>query len=538
MESDSPSPLVVIIGRIVGAVAFLAVLLAPRPEGMAPEAHRLSAVTALMIALWLTNAIPMAVTSLIPLALYPLLGIQTAQVVSTNYLDPNVFLYFGGFVIALGVERWGLHRRVALHIVRWIGPGSRKIVLGFMLATGFLSMWISNTAATLLMLPIGLAMLIALREAMHLYKSPASEASETRPRDGEVALARMGTALVLGIAYAASIGGLGTPLGTPTNLVALGIWRGRPELVERYGTISMGNWMACCVPLTLVMLIATWGVLTWRVPPLPRQENLGRRFFTDRVRELGPMSRAEWIMAIVFVLTALLWIFRLPLRLEGWGGLPGWGPYAQRFLVETLHADKVFADPDAIHDSTVALFMTLILFLLPARRDDEGQTVWMMDWPTVQFGVPWGVLLLFGGGLAMANAFKTTGFSQWLGTALIERAEGLSAFWLVALVCFSIAFLTELTSNVATISALAPILIDAALGLNIDPRLLLIPATISASFGFALPVGTPPNAIAYGTGKVPLNQMLRHGLLLDLIGAVLTTLATVTLIAPVLGIAM
>jgi sodium-dependent dicarboxylate transporter 2/3/5 len=531
VEHERPGHLLALTGKIVALFAFVAILLAPRPTGMTPEAHRLAAVTAVMVALWLTDAVPMAATALIPLAAYPLLGIVPAKVVSTKYLDENVFLYLGGFVIALGIEKWGLHRRVALHIVRFIGPGSRRIVLGFMVATGFLSMWISNTAATLLMLPIGLAMLSALGESL-----VGDSSNDSSPLADSGALRRMGSALMLGIAYSASIGGLATPVGTPTNLVALGVWNDHPDLVDKYGSISIGDWMGAFVPLGAVMLLATWLVLTRGVPALPGVERLGREFFTTRLRGLGAPSRAEHTLMVIFVLTALLWVFRLPLSFGDNFTIPGWGPPLQDFLIQRLGADSVFAKDGAVHDSTVALLMAVVMFFLPAGRDERGRRQPLMDWETVQRGVPWGVLLLFGGGLAMADALTSTGLSEWVGSRLVKQSRDLSPVMLVLCLCLFVSYLTELTSNVATVSALAPVLIDAATGLKMDPRLLLIPATISASFGFMLPVGTPPNAIAFGTGKVKLPDMLRHGFWLDLIGAVLTTIATFTLLCPLLGI--
>lgn len=517
-------------GKIIGVLAFLVILILPLPEGMTPEAHRLAAVTALMVSLWMTDAIPLSVTALIPLVAYPLLGILPSRAVSGKYIDENVLLYLGGFIIALGIEKWGLHRRVALHIVRFIGPGSRKIVLGFMAATGFVSMWTSNTATTLLMIPIGLAMLSALEETLLTGREQDADYATT-----SLVLQRMGTALVLGIAYAASIGGLATPIGTPTNIVAVGIWHDHPDLVEKYGAISVGTWMMAFIPLTVLMMLATWGVLTRNVPPLPGADRLGRAYFTERIKSLGKPSRAEYQLMAIFLTTAVLWVFRMPMEL-GAVRIPGWAPPLQEFLVEKLGADGVFTRSNAIHDSTVAILMSLLMFVIPARRNEYGESEPLMDWESVQKGVPWGILLLFGGGLALADALSSTGLSDWIGTRLVAQTKGLSPVFIVLGLCLFVSYLTELTSNVATISALAPVLLGAATSLDLDPRLLLLPATISASFGFMLPVGTPPNAIAFGTGRVPLPQMLRHGFWLDLIGAVLTTIATFTIVCPVLGI--
>ena len=292
-------------GGLGGIALFTAVWFWPETS-LPPEAQRLAAVTMLMVVLWLTQAIPIPATALLPLVAYPLLGILPIDTVSRAYLDPNVFLFMGGFFIALGIEKWDLHRRMALHIVRAIGFGPRRLVYGFLLATAFLSMWISNTATAMLMLPIGLALLSAVADEL-----PAHSAS-----GGQAALHRLERGLLLGIAYGASIGGFATPIGTPTNIAYLRFWEGSEQFAAAPRT-STAEWIMCFTPLSLALLLAAGVALTWRMPPLPESGQLGRSFFAMRLRELGLPRRQEGVMFLIFATTALLWITRSPLELGG-----------------------------------------------------------------------------------------------------------------------------------------------------------------------------------------------------------------------------
>lgn len=488
----------------------------PTPEGLSPQAHRLAAVTWLMAVLWVSQALPIAVTSLIPLVAYPLLGIQTAAEVSSAYIDENVFLFLGGFIIALGVEKWGLHRRLALHVVRVLGSGPRLLVLGFMLATAVLSMWISNTAATLLMLPIGLAMLASLRDT-------------GRPGDDQP-LQRLAGALMLGIAYAASIGGFTTLVGTPTNVQFRKIWQ---QTFPEAPALSAGEWMQSFVPVGTAFLLCAWLLLTWGLPEIESVRTAGRRVFTERLRQLGPPRRPELLMLTVFSATALLWIFRTPLKIGEEPLIGGWGIWVEQWLL-ALGADPVFA-ATAVHDSTVAILMAVLMFTIPAERDESGRVRFLMDWATAET-LPWGILLLFGGGFAIAAACTQTGFSEWVG-GWFGSVVGLWPPWaLVATVCLLMTFLTEFTSNVATLSALMPILAATAVNIGIDPRLILLPAAISTSCAFMLPIATPPNAIVFGSGRVQMAEMARCGVVLNLCGVALMTLATFAILVPQMGI--
>ena len=514
-------------GRVIGGALFVAILFGPNPAGLNPAGRRLAAVTLLMAVWWLTQAIPIAATSLIPLVTFPLLGIQSAGQVSAAYINRSIFLFLGGFLIAMGIEKWGLHRRMALHVIRVLGSSPKRVVLGFMLATAFLSMWISNTASTLLMMPIGLAMLTSLHEASGFVPakpSVAGVASERHP-----ALEELSTVLMLAIAYSASIGGLTTLVGTPTNIAFVEIFQ---TTFPQAPQISVGQWMATMVPLGIVMLFAAWALLVRRLPAIPGAETLNRRFFTERLRSLGAPTRAEVMMFAIFGMTAWLWMFRTPLKLGRTVQLPGWGPW----LTERLSGWNV--SPGAIDDSTVAIAMALVLFILPAgSRDAEGRRQALMDWKTAR-RLPWGLLLLFGGGFAIADGFKATGLSAWLGDRF---AGGLSTqpVWLIVIgTCLMMTLLTEFTSNVATVTTLMPILAAAAVKMQLDPRLIMIPAAVSASCAFMLPIATPPNAIVFGSGQVEMSRMARSGLALNLLGVLLVTAITLGLLVPQFGISL
>lgn len=517
-----------LLGKIAALAAFAAVVALPTPTGMEPAAQRMAAVTLAMAILWLTQALPIAATSLIPLVAFPLLGIMPAQEVSTKYVDHNVFLFLGGFIVALGIEKWGLHRRMALHIVRLLGTSLPRVVLGFMLATAFLSMWISNTASTLLMLPIGLAMISSLKELLEQDDGNDIDDADTHPE-----IAHLGVVLMLAIAYGASIGGFTTLVGTPTNVTFVGIWgeyfsqKKFPDAPE----FSAGGWMAAVFPLGLMLLLCAWGVLTWRLPRHIGGTKLDRRFFGDKLRALGPPTSAEWRMLVIFVTTAALWIFRKPLTFGGTEFVPGWGNGVAYLLSDWGVTAK------GIHDSTVAIGMAVLMFAIPAARDAGGRTRFLMDWQTAE-KLPWGILLLIGGGFAIARGFTATKLSNWIGDEFAAAVGGWPAWALVLGVCLLMTFLTELTSNVATVSAMMPIFAAASLSIGVDPRLIMIPAVISASCAFMLPIATPPNAIVFGSGRLRMGQMVRYGVLLNFIGAVLITIATFVLLVPQLGISL
>ncbi|MCA9069077.1 MAG: anion permease, partial [Planctomycetaceae bacterium] len=341
----------------------------------------------------------------------------------------------------------------------------------------------------------------------------------------QAALDRFITVLLLGIAYSASIGGFTTLVGTPTNVTFLKLWAGSfPEAPA----ISAGQWMLAVAPLGGVYLCLAWLYLVRGLPKIPGSENLNRGFFTERIHALGRPKWAEWLMLAVFITTALLWMFRKELKVGTVVVTAGW----EQWLVGKNVLLKGY-----LHDSTVAMGMAVLLFILPARRNQSGQIEFLMDWETAR-KLPWGILLLIGGGFALADAFKVTNLSQELAEEFRQLVDGWPPWLLVAATCLLMTFLTELTSNVATVAAIVPVLGSTAVTLGLDPRLLMIPATIAASCAFMLPIATPPNAIVFGSNRISMGQMVRAGVVLNLLGVVVITLATFLLIVPQLDISL
>ncbi|MDP6345654.1 MAG: DASS family sodium-coupled anion symporter [Alphaproteobacteria bacterium] len=453
------------IGLALGPLVLLSMLLAPAPDGMAPMAWRVAAVGLMMAIWWATEAIPVPATALLPLALFPLLDAGGIRQSAAPYANPLIFLFLGGFLIAFAMQRWGLHRRIALNIVGRVGTRPAHLVAGFMAATAFLSMWISNTATTMMMLPI----------AASVIGTITPEALDQRHRN-------LGIALMLGLAYAASIGGIGTLIGTPPNALLAAF------MAENFNTdIGFARWLLLGLPLVLVMLPLSWLVLTRLAYPLHDHAVADTASITVERAKLGPLRGPEGRVAAVAVLTALLWITR-PL-LEDL-------PYL-----------------DGLSDPGIAVACGLLLFVIPAGGGREG---FLMDWRAAQ-GLPWGTLILFGGGLSLAAAVSRSGLADWIG-------HGLEVFgqWphlaVIALVAAVIILLTELTSNTATTAAFLPVVAALATATGHGPMALVVPAAMAASCAFMLPVATPPNAIVYGAGLVSVPQMVRAGVWLNLIG--------------------
>jgi solute carrier family 13 (sodium-dependent dicarboxylate transporter), member 2/3/5 len=476
-------------GFLGGLLLFGLVLLLPAPEGLSPEGWRTAAVALLMATWWMTEALPIPVTALLPLVLFPLLGILEMPSAAAPYANPLIFLFMGGFLLALAMERWGLHRRIALGILVRAGAGPHRLVLGFMVASAVLSMWISNTATAAMMLPIGLAVLVLLR--------PPGLAP---PPEGRF---NLGIALMLGIAYGASIGGVATLIGTPPNAIFAGA---ADELLGvRIGFLE---WMQVGVPLAALFLPLAWLLLT-RVlyPPDPLPTEAGGLLEAER-RGLGPMHRGERIVAVVFALTALAWVLREE-KVLGRVTLPGierWFPM--------------------VSDAGIAMTGALLLFLLPVRWR-EG--VFALSWDEAR-RLPWGVLILFGGGLSLARAMESSGLATWIGGA----AQGLGTLPLVAflaVVATLFVFLTEITSNTATATMAMPVLAGVGMAVGVDPVLLMSTAAMAASMAFMLPVATPPNAIVFASDDVTIPRMARAGLLLNLVSIALVSLVGGWLVA-------
>jgi sodium-dependent dicarboxylate transporter 2/3/5 len=503
------------IGLFLGPGLFVAFLVLPGLPGLPYAAQRMAAVAVLMAIWWISEAVPIAAVALLPLALYPLFGIMASRQVAVSYANHLVFLFLGGFLIAIAIERVNLHLRIALHILRAIGSSPRRLLLGFMVATAFLSMWISNTASTMMMLPIGMAVVHELTRQKEDGEAGA-EPGENTP---------LGLSLMLAIAYSASIGGIGTLVGSPPNIVFAGFVR---KAFPNAPEISFLKWMMVGFPLVVVFLLIAWvylsnglvkylGTRIGEAHERKAREAKTAELIDSQIKSLGPMSKAERWVLIVFATTAFLWIFRQPLELGGIT-VPGWS--------------HLFAAPDLFHDATVAMFMGLLLFLIPI---DYRRGEYILNWKTAEERLPWGVLLLFGGGFALASGFQETGLAGWIGQSL-GIWKYIPPLILVVLTCLLMTFLTELTSNTATTTMMMPVLAATAVGLDIHPFLLMIPGTISASCAFMMPVATPPNAIVFGSGYVTIPQMARKGLALNLIGVVMVTAVVYFVAFSVFGI--
>ncbi len=449
-----------------------------------PAVTRTAAVAVLMAVWWITEAIPIPATALLPVALFPLLGIMPGKAVAATYFNHIIFLFIGGFIMALAMQRWNLHRRIALRIILIIGTGPKRIILGFMVATAFLSMWISNTATTMMMVPIALAAIFKLKES-----SPGP------------AVSRFSVGLLIGIAYAASIGGVATLIGTPPNLSFTRIFDiyfpNAPE-------ITFASWFGFGLPLSAVFLTIAWGLVILFFVRGKGLRSTDADLFRKEHRSLGRMSAEEKIVMALFVVLALLWLFRKDIAVGEWGVIPGWS--------------TILPVPKFIDDGTIAIAVALLLFLIPSRSKPGER---LMNWTTA-VKLHWGIVLLFGGGFALAGGFKESGLSVWVAEQL-QVLAGTSPVALVASTCTMLTFLTELTSNTATTEMVLPLLGSLAVAIKVNPLLLMIPATLSASCAFMLPVATPPNAIVFGSGEVRMGDMIRIGIVMNLIGVVLIT---------------
>ncbi len=462
------------IGVISGPLAFLFVLLFFHPEGLSKEANAILASTLWVAIWWITEAIPIAVTSLLPIILFPLSGGLDIKSTTAAFGHQYVFLYIGGFILAIAIERWNLHKRIALNIINIIGTDIKTMILGFMVATAFLSMWISNTATSVMMLPIGIAVIAQLND------NP-----ETKEDENKI----FGKALMLAIAYSASIGGIATLIGTPPNLVLAGI------IKETYNIeITFTDWLIIGLPISLLMLFICWRYLVLFAFSFKQKEFPGGKTeIKKQITALGKLSYEEKLVLMVFVFTAIAWISR-------------------SFLLQKIIP--------SINDTIIAISAAVLLFLLPTSKKGKP----LMNW---KFAVklPWGVLLLFGGGLALAAGFKESGLALWIGTQM-TLLQGVSLIILLTCIVVSVNFLTEITSNVATTSMLLPVLASMALSLEVHPFILMIGATMAASCAFMLPVATPPNAVVFGSGYLTIPDMMKKGFWLNIISIILIILAT------------
>jgi len=489
---DRRRPLAARIGFPLGPAAALAVhalLGAGGGDGLDGGGRATAAVAVWMAIWWLTEAIPIYATALLPLAAFPLAGVAPVRETAAPYAHELIFLFLGGFLLALAMQHTGLHRRFALETLRLVGDRPTHMVAGFMGVAALLSMWVSNTATAVMMLPVGVSVL----------ELAESRAGSSWSREGRRGFA---LALLLGIAYGASIGGVATPIGTPPNLFLLSF------LSSEYGReISFVQWMGVGLPLTLAMLPPAWWLLVHRIFPVPATPLAGgRAVFAADLRRLGPRSRAENIVLGVFAAVCAGWMARpLLAGLEVAGARPLAG----------------------LSDAGLAIAGALVLFCAP---DGRGGRV--LDWETAR-GVPWGILLLFGGGLTLAAAIGRNGVDDWIGAQGAVLA-GLPAAVVVVGVVATMVFLTELTSNTASAAALVPVLAALAPGLGVSPIALAVPAALAASFAFMLPVATPPNAVVFGSGRIAMRDMVRAGLWLNGLGIAVISALTFALVLPLL----
>ena len=479
------------IGLITGVVLAVGLQCFPVPSELDREAWLLASLALLMASWWATEAIPIAATALIPLACFPFFGIIPMGAAASPYASPIVMLLLGGFIVALAIERWNLHARIALNVVAAFGARPALMILGFMTASAVLSMWISNTATTLMMIPIALKVAEAIGE---------------EGLDAKI----FAPALALAVAYAASVGGVMTPVGTPTNLIAMGF------MESEFGmTVSFPQWMMLGVPAALLIIPAIWLILTrWVFKVAGHAPSAaGRAVVLEHKRQLGRMTTAELRVALAFGTVALLWMGRtlpgfligMPDITFGWNPLLAWAS-AQLDLPITL----------TLGNAQIAMAGAVAMFLIPAGgKENRGRA--LMDWETVN-KLPWAVIILFGGGLSLAAAIQATGLAEWIGSHLTWVAA-LPLPFTVLILALIVVFLTELTSNVATVSGFLPVLAAVALEAGVPPAHLIVPVTLAASCAFMLPVATAPNAIVYASGAARMDHMIKAGFRINLAAA-------------------
>lgn len=460
-----------IIPTILGPFCFALILAFFHPEGMNPQANAVLACTVWIAIWWIFEVTNISVTALLPIIIFPLSGALDLKATTASYGHKYIFLYMGGFILAIAIEKWNLHKRIALSIIDILGAGISRIILGFMAATAFMSMWISNTATSVMMLPIGMAIIHQLKD------HPDTEEDEN---------ALFGKSLMLAIAYSASIGGMATLIGTPPNLVLAGV------VQELYGIeISFAQWFKFGLPISLTLLVICWLYLTRIAFKFRMEEFPGGSVEIKRlIKDLGKWSYEEKVILIIFITAALLWIFR---------------SYLQNFIPQ-------------LDDTIIAIMAGFALFLLPSSK--KGHSI--LSWHEA-VKMPWGIMILFGGGMALAIAFQESGLANWIGTQF-NLLNGLSIIVLIFILIAAVNFLTEITSNMATTAMLLPILAPMALSLNVHPYMLLVSATIAASCAFMLPVATPPNAIVFGSGYLKISDMIKTGIWMNLVSIILLSL--------------
>ena len=457
------------IGLFSGPLSFILIIVFFHPDGLTPEANAILASTVWMAIWWITEAIPISVTALLPIILFPLSGGLELSETTASFGHKYVFLYLGGFIIAIAKQKWNLHKRISLNIISFIGTDVVKIILGFMVATAFLSMWISNTATAVMMLPIAMAIVDQLKD------NPNTIENENKI---------FGKALMLGIAYSASIGGISTLIGTPPNLILAGV------VEETFGyEITFSTWFKFGFPISLILLFLCWKYLTGIAFKFEQKSFPGgQKEIKNQLQKLDQITYEEKLVALIFTMTAIAWVSR-------------------DFILKLI--------VPVIDDTIIVMISALIIFLLPNKNRNRR----LINWEEAS-KLPWGILLLFGGGMALASGFKESGLALWIGTQM-TLLDGINLFLLVFILIASVNFLTEITSNLATTAMLLPILYPMAMTIDVHPFILMVSAAVAASCAFMLPVATPPNAVVFGSGYLRIPDMVRIGIWMNILSIVL-----------------
>ena len=460
------------VGLISGPLSFIVIFLYFHPEGLNLRANAILASTVWIAIWWISEAIPISVTALLPIILFPITSGLELSNTTASFGHQYVFLYLGGFIIAIAIEKWNLHKRIALNIINLIGTNIVNIILGFMVATAFMSMWISNTATAVMMLPIAMAIVTQLKD------NPSTKENENE---------KFGKVLMLGIAYSATIGGISTQIGTPPNLVLAGV------VSEIFGyEITFFQWFKFGFPISVILLFVSWKYLTSFAFKLNQNTFPGGRIeIKNQLTALGKISYEEKLVAGVFTLTAIAWISR---------------SFLLKFIIPQ------------IDDTIIGLIGAVLIFILPTKNKERPLLTWKEA-----LKLPWGILLLFGGGMAIAVGFKDSGLASWIGSQM-TLLDGISLLLLVFILISSVNFLTEITSNFATTAMLLPILYPMAIAIDVHPFILMVSATVAASCAFMLPVATPPNAVVFGSGYLRISDMVRVGIWMNLISIIILTL--------------
>jgi len=470
-----------IYGVIAIILAFICYSLVP--SKIHPQAPIMAAIVVIMAIFWIFEVVPIAITSLFPIFLFPLFGILDTKTTALFFGKEIIFLFLGGFLLAQGIQHSNLHKRIALNIVNIIGSKPANLVLGFMIATAGLSMWISNTASVMVMMPIGLSIIEEIKEV----------------KGSKNFLSKFAVALMLGIAYSADIGGMATLIGTPPNLVFMELYH---DLFPELPKIGFTQWMMMGLPISIIFLFTGWLLMTkviFRMPKINIFET--KDVIKDLLNDLGKLRRDEMASGLVFLSAAILWITGSDITLS------------ESF---TIHGWRSYFGLEMVSDASIAIATSLLLFMIPSKDRPKEM---LLTWSKAR-ELPWGILLLFGGGFAIAGGFNSSGLSNLIGN-LFTNLEIDNPFIIIIIVCFVLTFLTEITSNTATTTLILPILAKASAVLGLDPRILMIPATLSASCAFMMPIASPTQAIVFGSGHVKIKQMIRAGILFNLLGIII-----------------